>query len=88
MRNVYGEKVQALKRAGFTRQDAESILKVLSDVKPDNAHKEYLYNSIVRWASEATGNNAAFDEEWGFYSLNELRNILDLPPNADKNGNK
>lgn len=41
--------------------------------------KEDLYERIVAWASEATGGNAAFDEEYGLGTLNQLRHILGLP---------
>ncbi len=74
--------IKALKVAGFTREQAKRICEIFEENRqPEN--NEWLYESIVSLCSDATGGNAAFDEEYGMDTLNELRSLLGLVPLRD-----
>lgn len=71
------EKFKALKQLGYSRTEINKILDVLKNASKDSAN-EGLFWTIISWANDCTGNNAAFSPEYGSNSMNELRGILGL----------
>ncbi len=74
-------RVKALNDAGYSKQEARNIIEILdNDVSANLIKQEAIYDDIVSWALDATGNNVAFTEAYGFSVLNDLRGILGLSP--------